>query len=393
MNGAGKAAFEGFLSQGGTPPVTSANDNAIFAPTPAGLDIVAREGSAAPGALDAAVYSVFEDPVLNDLDEIAFRATLRTGLGGTPVGFGNDGALFGPTPGGLGLIAREGDPVPGASDGADFGLIARPSLNSAGEVAFYSILLNTFGGTERAVVGPTAAGLGLIARRGDIAPGAGGDVYNDFTPTVLLNEQGQVAFKSQLRSASGASVPNADAIFGPTEAGLALIAREDDPAPGVADDALFGNLTDTMTMNAVGDLVFDAVLRDGPSNSVNAANDRGIFVYSHFTDSLHLLFREGSLFDLGDGNYLGPRMRTIESWELVTGSGGGDGLPRSLNDRGQLLLELDFTDGSSALVMTQLPTTIPEPGALALLTAGLCLMATCQIRLAAADSRVKLSEV
>jgi hypothetical protein len=60
--------------------VNSTNDRGIWSGDPAGLELVARTGSQAPGAAAGVIFSGLTEPALNDAGQLAFRASL-TGPG------------------------------------------------------------------------------------------------------------------------------------------------------------------------------------------------------------------------------------------------------------------------------------------------------------------------
>ena len=141
LNASGDVAFRGGLR---TAPgvVDSSSNNGIFGPiSGAGspLGLIAREGAPAPGVTDGAVFGSFVSPMLNASGDVAFPATLR----GASVGADNGNAIFGPTSGAgssLGLIARADTPAPGLADGAEFNSFGFVSLNAAGTTAFAATL-------------------------------------------------------------------------------------------------------------------------------------------------------------------------------------------------------------------------------------------------------------
>jgi len=142
FNDTGELAFDGSL-QPGVGGVYSWNDTGIWGPDSLGnLSLIAQEGSQAPDAPPGARFDAFRFPDLNDQGDLAFLGTLRAGFGGVTVA--DDAGLWGPDgSGALGLLVREGDPAPGAPDGArfrDFFLYTVPDLNDAGEVAFLGLL-------------------------------------------------------------------------------------------------------------------------------------------------------------------------------------------------------------------------------------------------------------
>jgi hypothetical protein len=100
--------------------VTAGNDSAIVRTGTGGSDTYIyslRTGGAATdgtGGATSWVYSKFSDPVINDNDDIAFIAGLKTdaAAGVTPA---SDSGIWSNWNGALELVARTGQPAPGAS--------------------------------------------------------------------------------------------------------------------------------------------------------------------------------------------------------------------------------------------------------------------------------------
>ncbi len=147
INPSGENAFRAKLKLGsGSPVVTALNDEAIWAGPL--LPLVVREGSPAP-CVTGAVFSSFSEPVLNNLNNVAFRGLLLVGpLGGvTPL---NKAGLWSNavSSGVLTLHAREGVASPECGfppcvpDGAKYKLIKSLAMPDGGGVAFVATLVH-----------------------------------------------------------------------------------------------------------------------------------------------------------------------------------------------------------------------------------------------------------
>ncbi len=317
LNGAGDVAFGALLRTGTGATVTFGNDSAVFGPSVSSglpLGLLAREDDVAPGVIDGAEYNSFIGaPVLNDAGDVALLASLRTGTG-DEVTIRNNTAIFGPSsqPGSpLGLVIREGASPPGVSDGAVFGLLYWPRINNTGDTAFYARLTDgavpgvVNPGNDQAVFGPSSgagSSLGLIARDGEPAPGVSdGALFDRFaTFDPLMNAAGDVAFTAYLRTGNGGAVTegNDHAVFGPSSgpgSPLEVLAREGEPAPGVADGAEYFVFY-TTTLNRSGQVAFKARLQTGAGSAVSADNDEALFGPSSASGSagLGLVAREGA---------------------------------------------------------------------------------------------------
>ena len=186
LNDVGDFAYIGRLREG--PGVDESNDVVLFGPRggPGSVTGVrAREGDPAPGVHDNAEFStVVGRPVMNSEADIAFLGTLRSSDNGGVVNNDNTAAVFGPSAGPnseLGLLARESFPIPGAIDGAVFGLrpeldsvdFTNPIMNDLGHVVFESFLRDGDGGdfvddsNDKGLFAYFDSTLHLIAREGD----------------------------------------------------------------------------------------------------------------------------------------------------------------------------------------------------------------------------------
>src|SRR5262249_20862640 len=151
-NNAGRIAFFGILAQG-SGAVTSTNDTGIWSAGSGSLSLVAREGSAAPGAGAGAVFTSFFTPVLNGAGHTAFRGFLLNGAGG--VTSANDFGVWSEGTGTLSLVAREGSQAPDTPAGAVYSNFNDVAMNGLDHVAFTASLLIGSGG----VVASNANGL------------------------------------------------------------------------------------------------------------------------------------------------------------------------------------------------------------------------------------------
>ena len=127
------AGYLAFRARFSGPGITQINDTAIFAGRGASWPM-ARTGSAAPG-ITGAVFASLDDPVYNSHGEIAFRGTVRGGVGVTAV---NAAGLWASGSNGkLRLIARTNQGVvPGYPAAARFSLIRQFVLPDKGGVIF-----------------------------------------------------------------------------------------------------------------------------------------------------------------------------------------------------------------------------------------------------------------
>ena len=397
LSDTGETAFRAFLTG---PGISGANSQAVYSGSGSSLGLVARRGDVAPGT--TATFDEFSsDPRLNANGETAFVAALR----GTGADFSNNQAVFAETGGGLGLVARKGDPAPGTTttfnsfqtprlnangqtafvgflnssransqaifsgSGGNLGLVARtgnpapgttatfgsfglgnPSLNANGQTAFRALLTGSGVTSENneGIFAETASGLRLVARTGDPVPGMTGSFSRLGNPS--LNADGETAFRANL-TGPGVTSENNEGIFAETASGLRLVARTGEAAPGT--DAVFASFGEP-SVNASGQTAFDAFLT---GTGVTGANNWGIFAETG--DGLRLVVREGDLFDVGGGDF-----RTIGALSFAG----------AFNDAGGIAFFARFTDGTSGIFTAALsdsPAVVPVPAALPLFATAL----------------------
>ena len=98
------------------------------------LTLVARSGTAAPGAGGANFSTFFKDPLVNEAGNVSFVDQLK----GTGITSSNDTGLWTGNAGKLNLVARTGDHAPGTADGTVFSFPSSfdHALNNLGQVVF-----------------------------------------------------------------------------------------------------------------------------------------------------------------------------------------------------------------------------------------------------------------
>ncbi len=285
-------------------------------------------GQPAPGTTGLNLY--FLDPVAqNATDQRVFRASLTdkpvpTNPAPQPVGWG----LFTDRTGTLAPIAKTGDRAPGTPTDVIFKAFAHEqTIQPNGDVVFFARLsgpgVNQFNDTGLWL--STAGGVSLIVREGDPVPGITGGLFGELPSTVSTSDAGHIAFVTPIvgvpfsqNSAvmAGTLTANGADLFvamregdhaprmpvGVTLAGfanpaitsagqLAVLARTDDPAIAnensgvlyVTDVAGYAYpivaTGDTFEINSATETVDEIIWDSGPSASGLAqANAEGEFV-------------------------------------------------------------------------------------------------------------------
>ncbi|MEZ6191967.1 MAG: hypothetical protein R3C45_11875 [Phycisphaerales bacterium] len=251
------------------------------------LTLVAREGDRAPGTPDGVVFSNITGHNLNDAGDTAFRGQV-TGGGASS---SSDLGIWSETSGGLALVAREGDPAPGAGPGAEFSNMVNPLFNDVGLVAFRGDLRGSAVGTnDTGIWLGTPGALSLLARRETQVSGmAPGVIFSGSEGIGLpvLNNIGQVAFRATF-DGTGIDENNNQVVLLADSGLLSIVAREGEAAPGTGAGVVFNSFLPDVSLNDAGYAAFAGSLR-GPG--VDSTNQLGMWVGS--ATGLELVWRQG----------------------------------------------------------------------------------------------------
>jgi hypothetical protein len=395
FNGYDQISFAGTLAG---PGVSTDNDVAFWAGPADYPSLLIRESAQFPGAPGGTRLALRSDVIrrINASGRVMFQTAVSSGIN----------AIFEGMPGSLQLLAKTNDPAPDTTN--TFSLVDTPYINDHGAIAFRAGLNpnpTSDGGIWRSMDGQTH----LIVRHGTRAPGTPDGVLLASTFLNGITDSGAVIVHAQL-SGPGVTTSNDDALYVGEMGSLKLAAREGSQAPGVPVGATFGEVISPASTNG-SDIVFRALLSGGgfggvdmgiwagPSDdlelravtrrsipgtnlrfrlfsadpTINAQGDVAFFgqlqgsdVSAENDDSLwvvdtsgylNLIAREGDEFDVGGGE-----LRIISGFADSTLDGPDPAGGRILlNDAGQVVFQLNFTDGSTGIFMA----TIPEPLSLA----------------------------
>jgi hypothetical protein len=359
LNNLGHTAFRALIHGMGVDPVAGVNDRGIWAKKSADLNLIPRAGEPAPGiAVVGGMNTRFTDfssPVLNDVGEIAFRATLI----GNDVNAANMHGIWAERNGvGLHLVAREGAIAPDTNQ--QFAQIGVPAFNNRGRVAFGARLIGGGSGIWK----EDFSGLQLIARHGDpIGDNDDGLTFSSFSQPLLTNLN-RVAFAATLAGPDIIAGENDRAIVVERRAGLQLVARTGDPAP-IAGDVTFAACDVARgeffspVVNERGQIAFLSCLA-GPG--ITESNNLGLFAVTP-ERALVKIAQTGDPFEVATGV-----VQTIDAIRLHTGSSGNDGRGRAFNLRGELAFWIGFspdgtaTTGGEAVIVASTSTSYPQLG-------------------------------
>jgi hypothetical protein len=325
------------------PGVTSLSNDALVFGMDNNYSLLVREGQQPAGFASNFVYREFPQAQMAfSGDRFVFGAAVHDN--NDPDADAVIPAFFAGTVGSIELIAADGDPLPDAS--GNYFHFGSSRINAAGTILFDA--------NNSYLAGTKAGGFQFIAKQGQLAPGTsetfgilGGG--NNGPTLSQLTATGLVAFEGTL---SGPGDRN-QGIWIHDGSSLELAIRAGDAAgslPGVTLGAL-----EEWAFNDLGNLVVKSALV-GPSVTTN--NDFGLWLVDA-SGQMSLLLREGDLFDVDPGIGVDERIisgLTIGGRDSVFNN---DSRTNGLTDNNWITLELQFNDGTNAIVVSNL--TVPEP--------------------------------
>lgn len=327
-NGQSEVMVQGTI-EGGT--VTTANDTALWIGQPGALEILAREGSPAPGTPGANFKALtFSEFSLNAVGDYCLTADVTGSINQNEVLFA------GPSPG-FTKVLREGELI-GPRGGEFWKNFGKPRLNNDGTILFE----HSPPGDPRAFFTRTSArAITQIAAELDAPPGAPDAEFDKFffsKPALAGNDY--AGFNAGL---------GPDANFdkdgtwithrGTTE----LVARKGDPVPGLPGQ----NFTQFQPWNAHRAPAINA----SGTAIIRAQTNAGVNGIWRWKDGdLQLLMAVGDIMDLGSGD-----LRRVADFSVQLGSGGQSGVPSGFNDCGQLVFRVSFNSGAlgTAIMMIE----------------------------------------
>ena len=309
---------------------------------------IARENMTAVGTGDLWANMV-ATAHLNDANQAAFVAPLKF-LGAST----GEGVWFRDPTAGVSLIARTGQTAPGNGSTVRR---ARHSVNNLGDVAIAGSVevggaINTFndGGlwTKRG-----GGVLELFARESDHAPGLPSGAGLGSAATWTMNNAGRIMFRSVLQvipgaGSSGISSDNDTAIWAERASGGLELVAREDDQPPGMPAGVEFATFLDPAFNVHDQVAFRGIVRGA---GITTANDNGIWA-EDTNGVLRLIVKEGDMLDVDDGP--GVDLRTVVGPFTWGATGNGDGRRSGFNDNGQLIFSASFTDGSTGIFVSNL---------------------------------------
>ncbi len=205
----------------------------------------------------------FGTPVLNDLGQIAFLGTTSNEVGVQRRGIFRGNSQL------VSKIAFENDAVPDGNGSFDrFGITA---INNSNQVMFQGRFKSTAQGSldDSAIFRAEGDALTQLVRAGDMTPDHSGPYVWMFSPT--FNHAGAVAFAGHALGQTGMPSDFSGSYI-VDEQGVAMVARQDSPAPAGDTFANDGYLS---TINQLGQVAFHAGLKRADGSYIGGGLFRG----------------------------------------------------------------------------------------------------------------------
>ncbi|MCY2959052.1 MAG: hypothetical protein NTY35_02715 [Planctomycetota bacterium] len=362
INREGRIYFQGTLTGGDV--VGTLNQAGLWSGLPGALELVARRGSAAPGIAGAEIstasLSLGSIAQMNDAGRLLYQVTLSTSAGASPATDADDVALMVHTPGsGSAVLVREGDSVPGTSNGSSLATfnassgdnwtpgISPNAWTRTGETLFKTELR---GGDALASTNDLAlcrAGVGapvIVARRGAAAPGTNALFEDWSTASLGLSASGRVCCQATL--AGGTSTTGDDTgIWTGFPGTLQLVLREGTVLSGTGGSMASHLGGGQLAINDLGQLLFPVTLVGG------AVVGNSLWAWDPAL-GLQPIVLPGDTLETSAGIF-----KTIASFAWVSNNDAA-GAALGFGHDGRIALRVAFTDGTGAIVTMRLAVAI-----------------------------------
>ena len=335
------------------------------------LTPIAISGEHAPGTASEVNFLGIGISNLNSNGHIAMRASII----GPDISIGFNGVgLWTNRSGTLELFVRAGEPPIGVTDDSSYIEIGGFAFNAHSKIAYEARLYgpDINHSNDRGIWSEgNGDELMLIARDGDPAPGATSDAMGDpdeyrydQVGHVQLTDTGITVFDGQIVG-PGIDDSNDEAIWWAEGDTVNLLAQEGMQAPGVEGVGKFYNMGFPQ-VNALGQIAFTSEL---VGEQMSRFNDTGIWA-TDINGNLQLVVKTGDQIEITPGEF-----RAISSITSLTihNANNGDGRSRWFNERGQIVFVATLRGGGSGIFVTD-AVAIPEPASCVLLAVGALLL-------------------
>ena len=345
--GNGGVAFTATLASG-TSTVNSTSNTGLWAQNSFGsLVLVARTGASPTPTLRS--FTIFNAETGQNSQSRHFNESGDLVLAAT-FGNGSTGIYRATKSGNFTLNATSplvaiGSAVPGVT-GGNFTALGNPIINSAGDIAFRATFSGNgvSSGNNTGIFRYSSNGTGALIIRTGVA--SGNQTFQSLS-SPLLNNAKDITFTGALATGGNVTSSNANGIWTISSNGtLTKIFRSGDSAPGVVG-ATFASFSQ-LAFPANGGIIFAATLATG-SGGVSTTNNQGVWAASTSGANPKLVVRTGNSLSVGGAG------KTISSFNFFSASSATEGVGRTINFDGDIILKLNFTDKSSSLFRYDAP--------------------------------------
>lgn len=231
-----------------------------------------------------------------------------------------------------------------------------PSINSSGHNAFTTTLTGAgvTAGNDAGVWVENDSGTRLVARKGNLAPGApAGVVFDSFDSSIAFNDNSEAAFLATL-TGPGVNDSNDSGIW-VVRAGNEpeLVALEGERAVGTPDNTYFGPLSPPQINNA-GVVVVESYFE---RPNVNPPTGHGLWA-TGWDGQLRLVAATGQQFtaDVGDGEV---DDFILHFFDITDYSSSQTGKPGCIDDNGTIVLHGQLSQTLNSVLMIRIPQGCP----------------------------------
>jgi hypothetical protein len=184
---------------------------------------IAVSGDLAPGTS----FTFANLPASQVTENRSGTLALMAGLSGGP-----SWGLWTGQPGSLQLVALSGDQVPGYPTGTVFQSFIYPVLNEVGDLAFQATIQDPGGATHRNVFKWNSGNFTTVVSEGDVAPGSQNATYYYTYPLALNDSGAVVLFATVSNPNCQGSCPSFGTWFADASGILPIVMNRIDPLPG-----------------------------------------------------------------------------------------------------------------------------------------------------------------
>jgi hypothetical protein len=255
---------------------------------------------------------------------------------------GDEMQLISVTPaatGTAGVIYQKGDAVPGLAAGT-FTSFGTPAINDNGEVAFY--------GTWKTNSNQTGSGIfvngALLLKVGDKLAAPSGTVKILSMQDPVIDDAGNVAFLVTL-GGTNITLNNNSAVVTTAPNGiLSIVAQTGTQAAGAPAHVVYNSFTSVALPGGGEGVLISGVLSHSPGGIVPKKTDA--LWAGDPAGNLNLILLDGT-------TVIGSK--TVKSFTVLNTVAGSTGQTHAFNGSWQLVANVTYTDGTSAIVMLPLP--------------------------------------